>query len=368
MARVSFPKVVDLYVSRGFCLYFFWSVLVCTGLFIILTLFDLLDDIIRNGISATYVVDYFIFLLPQILIFVIPMSVLLATLINFGLLEKASEVTALKAGGWSLYRIAVPVFVVSCGICLGLYLLQDYILPSANVRQDSLRHIIKGRPAQTSMRPQRKWIFGETNRIFNYEYFDAGQSLFVGLNVYEVDLAAERILRRFHADLARINGDGSWTLENGWIRDYRPESQGFQRLERANFYFSEKSAYFQKEVFEPKESSKLSYLELREYINYLKKTGYNARELQVELYKKISFPFSCAVMALVGIPFSFSMGRRGAFFGITVSIVVAMSYWGLFNVFEQMGVYGLLIPLLAAWAPNLLFGIAGLVLLLMIRT
>ena len=62
------------------------------------------------------------------------------------------------------------------------------------------------------------------------------------------------------------------------------------------------------------------------------------------------------------------MGRRGAFFGITVSIVVAISYWGVFNVFEQLGAYGLLFPLLAAWAPNLIFGAAGLALLFTIRT
>jgi lipopolysaccharide export LptBFGC system permease protein LptF len=90
--------------------------------------------------------------------------------------------------------------------------------------------------------------------------------------------------------------------------------------------------------------------------------------LQVELYKKISFPLSCLVMALLGVPFSFSMGKKGAFFGITASIAIAISYWGVFSVFEQMGAYGLLIPLLAAWAPNLLFGATGLVLLLTIRT
>jgi lipopolysaccharide export LptBFGC system permease protein LptF len=74
------------------------------------------------------------------------------------------------------------------------------------------------------------------------------------------------------------------------------------------------------------------------------------------------------VMALIGLPFSFSMGKKGAFVGITVSVVTAISYWGIFSVFEQMGAYGMLIPLLAAWAPNILFAAAGLFLLLMVRT
>jgi LPS export ABC transporter permease LptG/LPS export ABC transporter permease LptF len=366
--RLRFPRILDVYVSRGFFAYFLWSTVSCAALFVILTLFDLLNDIIRNQISITYVANYFFFLLPQILMLVVPIAILLATLINFGILEKSSEVTALKAGGWSLYRISVPVFLMTAGLCFGLYFVQDYILPYANIRQDSIRNIIKKRPAQSSILPQGKWIFGESNRVYNYDYFDASQNLFIGLNIFEIDLKALRMLRRFHAARARIDNNGKWVLEDGWVRDFQTDKNSFQKITQGEFRFPEKAAYFQKEILEPKESSKLTYLELKDYINYLRKAGYNATELQVELYKKISFPLSCIVMALVGIPFSFSMGRKGAFFGIAISLSIAMSYWGVFSVFEKMGAYGLLIPLLAAWAPNILFGAAGLVLLFTIRT
>jgi LPS export ABC transporter permease LptG/LPS export ABC transporter permease LptF len=365
--RFCFPKVLDLYISRGFLVYFLWSILVCTSLFVVLTLFDLLDDIIRNRIPALLVTSYFIYLLPQILMLVVPMAILLAILINFGVLEKHSEVTALKAGGWSLYRIGTPVLLMSGMVCVSMYLLQDYVLPYANIRQDSLRNVIKGRPAQTSMRPQRKWIFGESNRIFNYDYFDPGQNLFVGLNVFEIDLQQLKIRRRIYASRAVIAGS-QWILEKGWTRDFDSSGRGFEPITKANFDFPERPSYFQKEIFQPRESAKLNYLELMNYINYLRKAGYNATELQVELYKKISFPLSCLVMALLGVPFSFSAGKKGAFFGITASVAIAISYWGVFSVFEQMGAYGLLVPLLAAWAPNMVFGAAGLALLFTIRT
>jgi LPS export ABC transporter permease LptG len=306
-------------------------------------------------------------LTPQILLLIVPMAVLLAALIHFGILEKSSEITAIKAGGWSLYRISLPVIVLSGMVCVGLYLLQDYILPYANIRQDSLRNVIKGRPAQT-LRPQRKWILGEDGRIFNYDYFDTAQDTFRGLYVYEIDLQDLQIYRRIHAAKAWIDRSGKWILENGWIHDFRPEHAGFERISTAQFHFPEKAGYFRKEIFEPKESSKLTYLELKDYIDYLKKSGYNATELQVELYKKASFPLSALVMALLGVPFSFFMGKRGAFFGIGASVVIAILYWGVFNVFEQMGSYGLLAPALAAWAPDLLFGAAGLSLLFTIRT
>jgi len=368
LTKIRFPKILDRYISRGFFGYFLWSLLICGTLFVLLTLFDLLDDIVRHQIGISTVVKYFMFLIPHILMLMVPMSLLLAILINFGILEKASEVTAIKAGGWSLYRISFPIFLIAAFFSGGMYILQDYIMPYANIQQDGLRNIIKGRPAQTSMLPQRKWIFGESNRIFNYDYFDAGQNLFVGLNVFEVDFNRLKILKRIHVARAVIQSSGGWVVENGWIRDFQSEQDGFRSITKETFEFPEKSSYFQREILQPKESAKQTYLELKSYINYLSKSGYNATELYVELYKKISFPLSCLVMALLGVPFSFFTGKKGAFFGITASIAIAMSYWGVYSVFEQMGAYGLLLPLLAAWAPNILFGAAGLALLFTIRT
>lgn len=367
LARRCVPKILDFYIGRGFVLYFAWSVLACSALFVILTLFELLDDIIRNRIPVIIVADYFFSLFPQILLFVVPMAVLLATLIHLGILEKSSEITAIKAGGWSLYRISIPVLMMAAVVCAGLYLLQDYILPFANIRQDSLRSLIKGRPAQT-MKPQRKWILGEGGRAYNYDYFDASQDRFVDLDVFEIDLSSLELRGRIHASRAEIRPSGAWILENGWVREYRQDDGGFQRISKAEFKFPEQASYFKREIFEPRESSKLTYLELKNYINYLSKSGYNATELRVELYKKISFPLSGLVMALLGIPFSFSMGKKGAFFGISASVVIAMVYWGVLSVFEQMGSYGLLAPALAAWAPDVLFGAAGLSLLFTIRT
>jgi LPS export ABC transporter permease LptG/LPS export ABC transporter permease LptF len=365
--RFLFPKILDLYIFKNFLVFFFWSLIACGTLFVMFTLFELLDDIIHNGIPIEEVMEYFTFLTPQILMVAIPMSVLLGILISFGILEKNSEITAIKAGGWSLYRIAIPVFLIASIFCISMFLVQDYVLPYANERQDSLHNIIKGRPAQTS-RLQRKWIFGDSSRIYNYKYFDPKQDSFLDLNVYDVDFPNGKILCRTHAGHASINQNGEWTLENGWIRNYDKTKPTFELISTKTKSFPEKARYFETGIFQPKESSKMTYSELMKYINYLKKSGYTAVGLQVEAHKKISFPLSCLVIALLGLPFSFSMGKKGAFFGIGVSIAIAIAYQGISGIFEAMGAYGLLVPVLAAWAPNILFGAAGLVMLFTIRT
>ena len=359
------PKIMDFYIFRGFLIYFLWSLIACTSLFLLLTVFELLDDVIRNSISLVSLADYLFFLIPQILIIGIPMSILMAVLVNLGILEKDSEITAAKASGWSLYRLAVPIIAASAFLSIGLFFMQDYILPYANNRQDNLRNYILNKPARTSRHLERKWILGEKERIYNYGYFDGSQNSFADLNVYEVDFDTSRLRRRIFAKHARV-GDGIWTLENGWLRDY--DSGQFERFEKKALNLPERAGYFKREIFQPKESSKLTYFELRQYIEYLRQSGYNAVELQVELYKKAAFPLSCLIMALVGIPFAFSAGRKGAFFGIGISIAIAVTYWGVSGVFEAMGAYGMLFPLLAAWAPNIIFAAAGLTMFLTIRT
>lgn len=368
LLRRLLPRILDLHMLRGFWAFFFWSLVSCTALFLLLTLFELIDDVIKNGIPVISLLDYLFFLTPQILMFAIPVSVLLGILIHFGILEKHSEITALKAGGWSLYRLAVPILAAAAALSAGLFVLQDYILPYANERQDGLRNIILNKPARSARRLERKWILGQGGRIYNYEYFDENKNAFVDLNVYDVDFAAIRLRRRIHAANARIRPDGFWTLTDGWSRDYDAGDSGFETIRTATMRFPEKASYFKREIFSPRESSKLTYSELARYIDYLKRAGYNAMNLQVELHKKMAFPLSCLVMAFVGVPFSFSTGKKGAFLGIGLSVAVAIAYWGVSGVFEAMGAYGVLLPALAAWAPNLLFGAAGCALFLRLRT
>jgi lipopolysaccharide export LptBFGC system permease protein LptF len=112
----------------------------------------------------------------------------------------------------------------------------------------------------------------------------------------------------------------------------------------------------------------MTYIELKDHISALQKSGYDATELQVELYKKIAFPLSCLIMAMVAIPFAFSVGKKGALGGIALSIGVGILYWGTLSLFEATGDYGLIAPLAAAWAPNVIFGGSGLYLFLGIKT
>jgi len=128
-------------------------------------------------------------------------------------MSKNNEIVAIKAGGTSLHRLAVPLFLAGAALAVTMFVLDYTYLPYANQRQDALHNQIKGRPPQTYTRPQR-WIFGENYKIYNYDLFDPLQNLFGGLSVLEIDPANFQMRRRIFAKRGRWSeSQHVWVLE-----------------------------------------------------------------------------------------------------------------------------------------------------------
>ncbi len=359
-------RTLDVYVLKGFWFFFLLVLVVFVALFAIVTLFELLPDIVENDASAGVVGSYFLYLLPQILYWVVPLAVLLAVLVNLGTLTKANETLAVKAGAISLYRMSVPMVLTALLLSGGLYVIQDFLLPYSNQRQDEFRNRIKGRAQQTYRDPFRKWMAGSDNRIYYYRFFDTDQNAFAGMSVFEFDPATFALQRWTYA--ARAAWDGSiWSFENGWVRSIDPGGMvEYNRFELFDYSgMGDPPEYFKKEV---RTASQMNYPELSLYIDDLQKSGFDVSGLTVDLYRKLSFPFVSVIMAIIAIPFAFTTGRRGAFYGIGIAIVLGIAYWAAFELFDKLGGINRLSPLIAAWFPNLIFGFSGLWLLLKVRT
>src|SRR5438034_10504513 len=112
----------------------------------------------------------------------------------------------------------------------------------------------------------------------------------------------------------------------------------------------------------------MTYGELQRYVTELQTSGYYVINYLVQLHRKVAFPFVTVVMTLLAVPFAVTTGRRGALYGIGIGIVMAITYWITLSIFAAMGAGGLIAPILAAWAPNILFGAAAVYLILTVRT
>ena len=366
--NLRFPMILDDLILRDFTVYLVMILATFILLLLVFTLFELLGDILRTQSSPVLVGEYLLNVAPYFVYNVAPLSILLSVLITFGLMERSNEITAVKATGISIYRIIVPVLVASALLATGLFFFDQFYLPYANKRQDALRNLIKGKPAQTYLNPDRKWIFGEHSNIYYYQFFDSDRDQFGNLTVFQFDPTVFRLTHRVYADRAHWEPElGRWVCEQGWERDLRGSAiQNYRAFDVSTFpSVSEPPAYFKKEV---KQSSEMNYEELRRYIHDLQQSGFDVVRLRVQLQKKFSYPIIALVMAVLAIPFALSTAKRGAITGVATAVGIAVVYWTVSGLFEAMGNISQLPPMLAAWSPDLLFGLIGGYLILKVRT
>jgi LPS export ABC transporter permease LptG/LPS export ABC transporter permease LptF len=368
-ARNVFPRILDKYVVREFLVIF---VLVLAGfvtLILVFTVFDLLKDILSHDIGWYTVSEYLINLTPSMLYQITPLAVLIAVLVTFGVLNRNSEIIAMKACGVSLYRLVIPIVSIAAILSVSLFLFDQYYLPQANRRQEALRNIIKGKPAQTVLRPEQNWIFGqphpgEPDRIFYYQFFDPERNEFANLSLFEFNPSTFALSRRIFAARAVWDPEtGGWRFLNGWQRDIAGANvQEYRQFRQTTFpEIHEDPAYFKKESLQAQE---MNFGQLDHYIGDLSQSGFDTMRLRVQLWQKIAYPLVAIVMAVLAIPFALSMGRRGSLTGIAVAIGVALAYFVVNGLFGALGDVNYLPAALAAWSSDLIFGLMGGYLLL----
>jgi LPS export ABC transporter permease LptF/LPS export ABC transporter permease LptG len=364
----SFPMILDDYVLREFGFYLVLILFSFVTLLLVFTLFELIGDILRNQVGLLVVGEYLLNVSPYFVYNVAPLCILLAVLITLGVMQRSNEMTAIKATGISLYRIVVPVLVASTVLAAGLFFFDQFYLPYANKRQDALRNQIKGKPAQTYLNPDRKWIFGQHSTIYYYQFFDSDRDQFGNLSVFQFDPATFEITHRVYADRAHWEDTlRRWVCTQGWERTLRgPAIDNYRSFDVASFAgVNEPPSYFKKEV---KQSSEMNYAELRRYISDLQQSGFDVVRLKVQLQKKIAYPVISFVMAVLAIPFALSAGRKGTITGVATAVGIAVVYWTMSGLFEAMGNISQLPPVLAAWSPDLIFALIGGYLILKVPT
>lgn len=365
----TYPRLLDAYVVREFLRVFFLVLFSFVLLMLITTFFDLMGHILGNHISLIIVGDYLLNLTPSMLYQLTPLAVLVGVLVTFGVLNRNSEFVAMKAAGISLYRLVIPIVCIGAVLALSLFLFEEYYLPQANRRQENLRNIIKGSPAQTYLHPEWQWIFGAPNggepgRIFYYQFFDPVSNEFANLSVFEFNPGTFQLTQRIFA--ARVYWDSdanTWRFQNGWTSTFRgADVIGFRQISQATFpEIHEQPGYFKQEALQ---SQEMNFGQLEAYIRDLRQSGFDTMQLRVALWHKLAYPLTAIIMAGLAIPFALSMGRRGSLTAVAVAIGVALAYWVVDGLFQAMGNVNYLPAALAAWSSVVLFGLVGSYLLL----
>jgi LPS export ABC transporter permease LptG/LPS export ABC transporter permease LptF len=358
------PTLLDGYIARQFIRIAGLAFVAMMGIFYIATFIDLSDKLFKKQATGGMLLQFFWFQTPQFVYYVIPLSVLLGALITIGMLTKTSELTVMKACGISVYRVAAPLLLVALCASVILFSLEERLLAQANRRAEALNAQIRGRVPRTFNALNRQWITGRDNRIYHYALFDPERRELAALSLYSIDLPRWRLTQQTHVQRARFV-NGGWNGVSGWDVSFPRAGAPVWRDFEERPLRIEPPEYFETE--QP-DAQMMTYGELQQHVRDLRNSGFNVVPLLVALQRKLAFPLVTVVMTLLAIPFGASTGRRGALYGIGLAIGLAMTYWLLMSAFAAIGSAGLLPPVLAAWAPNMLFAAGAAYLLLTVRT
>lgn len=353
-----FPRILDRYVLSQFGRIFAMTLSALVTIWLIGEYFEISDDVYESGASLWVVVEYFEFQLPFILTMSIPIATILTVLIVFSIMSKHSEVVAVLAGGISLFRLALPVLIPALLLTAIHYAIFDYIAPYANQRADEIRSELRNTTSFAVRPAQGNWMRGAGDYIFNFADYDPDAQAFQGLRILYLDPEAWRLSRVDYARQAEWDDD-HWLARNAWRR-YHVYTDGdngvttppLERMPSTELPVQESPSYFRTEQRLPEQ---MSAGELRDHIASLEARGFDASKYKIDLQQKFAFPAVVFVLALVGVPFGFRMGRQGTLSGVAVALGLTVMFWLTFVFFRAVGSAETLPPVVAAWAPHALF-------------
>jgi LPS export ABC transporter permease LptF/LPS export ABC transporter permease LptG len=360
----GFPSLLDVGIFRTLGLSFLLAFASLVSVFIIFTLFEMWRFIARNGVGARLVARYIFFLLPLITVELFPATMLIAVLMTYALLARRSETIAWWASGQSVYRLMVPGLFFALAAGFGTWLVQEQLMPNANLTQDKLRAQIRGGEPRAMTGTGRQWLASaDSNRLYSYEFDEQGNSLNEPA-VYEFDQAG------VHLASVTTGIVGRWITANR-IAITRAETFNFRGLEVERQVAETREIPAEPlQVFKPTidKPSQLSSAGLSSYLKSAKRRGMQVSALAVALQRKYAAPFGVVVMAFIGIPLALSFGRKGTIIALCAAVGLSIAYWGVGGGLQQLGNLGLLPPAVAGWSPPIIFAAAGTYVLSRVRT
>lgn len=352
-------RILDKYILKELLGPFLFGICAFSSVFIgTSTLFRIAQMITKYGASASAVIRLFIYSLPSIIVLTFPMSMLLASLLSMGRLSASSEITAMKSGGLSFYRLATPVFIVAFFVSLFSVVFSELVVPAANTGYNNIvRYEIE---RNTKPRSQEHIVIkdvkgGSIERLTYARKFDEEQSTMYAVTVQDFD--GDKLVRVENAEKA-VWVNNQWIMHNGIVHDLTPEGQ----LDRS-MHFVQQVMPVEKNpgaiAREQKRAEEMSIRELKVHIQTLKREYVKTSVFEVELHQRLAIPMACFVFSLVGTPLGLQPHRSSSSIGLGISIIIIFIYYTIMTITTALGQGGAIPAVLSAWIPNIVGIIAG---------
>jgi lipopolysaccharide export system permease protein len=361
-------RVLDRYVTTEFLKIFAITALGFPVLTILIDLTDHVDRYLEKHLPAPRVALAYLAGAPEQVFFITPAAVLFATVFSVGALARHSEITAAKASGISFHRLVRPIFVLAAAASILAFFLGEF----APLGQEK-RATLLGERDVRSQTARNNFVYrADGGRMYTIRSLSVPDRVMTGIQIEREAAVGGQGADSFPgyylvAQTAAFAPRTGWTLRFGSLRLF----YGRDREIAFSFDSLRQRAMTERPLdllVEPKAPDQMRYAELGHYVQTVDRAGGDANKLKVERALKLAIPCTCLIITLFGAPLGIAGGRSGAAYGVAVSLATTIVFLTMVQIMKAVGAGGVVPPLLAAWIPNVLFGVAGVALFAKART
>ncbi len=358
-------SLLNRYILGAYFRIFFLALGAFLGIYLLVEFFERVDDFLEHQARLSLYVLYFLNKIPQIVSQVTPLAVLMGVFMTVGGFGRTNELTAMRAGGVSLLRISTPLLAVSLATTLGVMAINEYLLPLSVKKSNYIFRTEVGGKPEVSFKRDRVW-FREGDKIVNVRLALPEKETLQGISIYDLN-DDFHLDRRIDAAQAAYENN-HWRFEKVTERLFTASGNNLEKvvhLPDKEYKLSKTPEDFKSTVAKNEE---LGFRQLRQLAHKLKAEGYDATRYRVDMHSRLATPFSCLIMAFLGIPFALQKGRGANLAtGVTISVAIGIGYFILQAILLAFGYSGVIPPLVAAWSANILFGLMSIWLMLFAR-
>jgi len=355
-------RLLDRYVIRNFLQAYFYCIAGFISIWLIFDLSDNISTFIDQHFGVLVTIRYYATQLPQILIILLPVSLLLALLFSLGRMSRANEIVSMLTAGISVPRVLWPLIAIGLLTVGATMALNFSLAPHAELARKAF--LAGGKSRQGPVIEGQIFRNRTDRRTWFVQNFRSGHNIFSTVQVQQQD-ANDNIVANYLAPRAVYHPeDKVWEFENAKVVRYDAagnvlDEQFFPSLKIDNWSetpFRLGSANVHAEY--------LSVPELRAYLRF--NSDFPATLLapfRTHFQYRLALPWTCLVVVCIAAPLGIGYSRRGVLASVASAVILIFSMNFLTHLFLALGEGDRISALLAAWAPNVVFAVIGLYLL-----
>jgi len=359
-------RILRNYFLKEFFAPLLLALFVLTLVMLLGNLIKIADLVINKGVDILSVGKLFLFMIPYLLTYTLPIAALTATLISIGRLSGDNEIVAIKASGINIFSLISPLLIVALILSLGLLVFNDRVTPYAHfAARKTLAEV--GIKNPTAALEPGVFIDSFQNYVLFIYQIDQKNNKMHHIRIYEPrskGKPARTIIAKSGEFIAEPEKKLIvLKLINGTIDEPDPNNPGnFFKLNFNNTFMRLNFNQLENEEKIKKKPKDMTLNELQAQIEKRKAEGIDPAPLIVHFHEKIALAFSCFVFMLMGIPLAILTRRREKTINFGLAVVIVGAYYLVLIAAEALSLQGYMNPAITTWLANIIFGLVGLIL------